>query len=162
MTNDKVLSVGCNYPASALFSRDGISDTPIAATEDDMMRVFAEFPTDCTRLFAAAERDTVTHVKMMDLQALPFWVKGRLVLIGDAAHPMPPYQGQGRSMALEDALALGVVLESDTQGSEIHERLRLFERVRYARATLVQGKSKELGPRHEGEADLNGMQLAPC
>lgn len=40
---------------------------------------------------------------MQDLDPIPFWNKGRAILIGDAAHAMTPMQGQGGNMAVEDA-----------------------------------------------------------
>src|ERR1700738_2295196 len=42
--------------------------------------------------WALMERDPFTH-----------WVEGRIALLGDACHPMPPYMAQGAAMALEDA-----------------------------------------------------------
>ena len=40
---------------------------------------------------------------MEDLDPIPFWNKGRTILIGDAAHAMTLMQGQGANMAIEDA-----------------------------------------------------------
>ena len=37
---------------------------------------------------------------------LPTWSKGRVVLLGDACHPMTPYMASGAAMALEDAAVL--------------------------------------------------------
>lgn len=39
----------------------------------------------------------------------PYWTRGRVALLGDAAHPMLPDQTQGHSQAIEDAAALGLV-----------------------------------------------------
>jgi len=61
-----------------------------------------------------------------------------MILVGDAAHPMPPYLGQRTAMALEDAIALGVVLEEGLAPSLIEERLKLFSRVRHERVTAIQ------------------------
>lgn len=40
------------------------------------------------------------------------WAKGRVILIGDAAHAMPPHAAQGAGMALEDAGALAIIADS--------------------------------------------------
>ena len=45
-----------------------------------------------------------------DLPPVPTWHRGRVVLVGDAAHATSPSSGQGASMALEDAVVLGKCL----------------------------------------------------
>lgn len=62
----------------------------------------------------------------------------RLVLIGDAAHPMLPNFGQGAGMAIEDAAVLGVLFSHVRDVSEIPHRLELFEHARLARVSAVQ------------------------
>ena len=57
------------------------------------------------------------------LPKLPRWYRGRLVLIGDAAHALPSTSGQGISMALEDSVGISLVVEkllgSDTTLGEV-------------------------------------------
>src|SRR5690606_14821939 len=45
--------------------------------------------------------------------------RGRIALLGDAAHPMRPYLAQGAAMALEDAWTLGRLLEGTPAGSTV-------------------------------------------
>lgn len=64
--------------------------------------------------------------------------KGKVVLIGDAAHPMLPHQGQGGGMAIEDGAALGVLLSDLGSKAEVTDRLALFERLRLDRVSAMQ------------------------
>ncbi|KAH8597191.1 2-polyprenyl-6-methoxyphenol hydroxylase [Bisporella sp. PMI_857] len=71
---------------------------------------------------------------------LPRWHKDRLVVIGDAAHPMLPFQGQAGAQAIEDGAALGVVFSGadPTEANIISEQLESFERIRRNRASVIQ------------------------
>ncbi|TDZ30042.1 FAD-dependent monooxygenase OpS4 [Colletotrichum trifolii] len=69
---------------------------------------------------------------------LPTWRKGKLVLAGDAAHPMLPHQGQGGAMGIEDGATLGIVLSGITDRSQIEERLEIYEKIRRSRASAIQ------------------------
>jgi 2-polyprenyl-6-methoxyphenol hydroxylase-like FAD-dependent oxidoreductase len=71
---------------------------------------------------------------MYDMPALPCWHKGRVVLMGDAAHAVGPHAGQGASMAIEDALVLTACLEVEQD----HEfAFRRYESLRRDRIELV-------------------------
>ena len=61
---------------------------------------------------------------------LRHWGVGRVTLLGDAAHPVLPHTGQGAAQALEDAVALGLVLR---EAGDISAALREYERVRSIR-----------------------------
>jgi len=78
--------------------------------------------------------------KLPERPPLPAWSKGKLVVIGDAAHPMLPNQGQGAGMCIEDAGGLYVLFSqmSDISPSQIADRLRLFTSLRRPRASVVQ------------------------
>ncbi|KAF8848702.1 salicylate hydroxylase [Acephala macrosclerotiorum] len=65
------------------------------------------------------------------------WHKGKLVLIGDTAHPMLPHQGQGGAQAIEDSVALGMILSNCTP-KVLEERLKLFEDIRIKRGSVMQ------------------------
>src|SRR6185503_10995586 len=65
------------------------------------------------------------------------WGRGPVTLLGDAAHPMLPHAGQGAAQALEDAVALGAVLEDAAAPAAIDDALRRYERVRAARTRAI-------------------------
>lgn len=65
---------------------------------------------------------------MRDIDPLPNWVNGRVVLIGDAAHAMLPLQGQGASQSVEDAEALEAFfshVKGQPSRTEIDEALKV-------------------------------------
>lgn len=77
------------------------------------------------------------------LPPLPAWNKGRVVLIGDAAHPMFPYLAQGGVLALEDAASLaGFVAGS---AGDLPQVFAEFSLARRARAERVQRASQRNG-----------------
>ena len=79
------------------------------------------------------------------------WYLGRVVLIGDAAHPTTPQLASGAGMAVEDALVLGEVLQACPS---VPEALQLFMRRRYERCQLVVNNSLEIGRREQAGAPV--------
>ncbi|KAK6594928.1 FAD binding domain-containing protein [Botrytis cinerea] len=86
--------------------------------------------------------------KLIAREPIPTWHKDKLVLIGDAAHPMLPFQAQGGCQAIEDAGALGVLLNQvDPNDKEtLEKRLQLYEKVRRNRGSSLQILSNHSPP----------------
>lgn len=91
------------------------------------------------RLTSSVDADDLRVDDLVDRSPLPHWGTGRVTLLGDAAHPLLPQTGQGAAQALEDAVALGRVLQRD---SDPMTALRRYEQVRARRTAtlLVQGR----------------------
>jgi salicylate hydroxylase len=77
------------------------------------------------------------------LPPVPTWAHGRVLLLGDAAHPMLPYLAQGGALALEDAVVLADCLER--AGPEPASALARFQALRAGRALRVQAASMRQG-----------------
>jgi 3-hydroxybenzoate 6-monooxygenase len=77
-----------------------------------------------------------------DRDPVPRWTDERVVLVGDAAHPMLQYAAQGAAMALEDAVCLSGMVEPDANLVDVFER---FNAVRAIRTSTVQTVSRRLG-----------------
>ncbi|WP_329787089.1 FAD-dependent monooxygenase [Lentzea sp. DG1S-22] len=73
----------------------------------DPLELFAGWHDPLPHLVASTP-DVIRH-DIYELPLLPTFVKGRVALLGDAAHAMTPYLGQGACMALEDAVTLAAV-----------------------------------------------------
>jgi salicylate hydroxylase len=104
----------------------------------DLAAEFAGWDPRLGELIAAAEQ--VGRWSVLDRAPLPRWVRGRVALLGDAAHPMLPFFAQGAGQAIEDAAALAACLsaEADDPG----RALARYERVRAPRASRVQEASR--------------------
>ncbi|MGO2111905.1 MAG: FAD-dependent urate hydroxylase HpxO [Pseudoclavibacter sp.] len=75
---------------------------------------------------------SLNRVEIWDIDPFDTWVRGRVAILGDAAHNTAPDIGQGACSALEDSFALGIVMATNTLGVE--DALRRYERVRTERA----------------------------
>ena len=69
------------------------------------------------------------------------WTRGRVALLGDAAHPMHPFLAQGACQAIEDAAVLGHVLDAHRDG-DIPQALAEYQWRRMIRASRVQNSSR--------------------
>ena len=91
---------------------------------------------------------------LYDRDPLPTWTKGRLTLLGDAAHPMLPHLGQGANQAIEDGMALAIIL-SRADRKTAPAALLAYERLRRERVAEVQRGARENGLRYDSlYADL--------
>ncbi|HEY1670974.1 MAG TPA: FAD-dependent monooxygenase [Trebonia sp.] len=85
---------------------------------------------------------------LYDRGPLADWTRGRLALLGDAAHPMLPHLGQGANQSIEDAFALAAVLR-DASPSDVPAALRRYAQVRRRRTDVVQANSRRSGERYD-------------
>ena len=91
---------------------------------------------------------------LYDRDPLPAWAKGRLALLGDAAHPMLPHLGQGANQSIEDGMALATILAQVTTAA-VPAALLAYERLRRERVAQVQLGERQNGLRVDSaDADL--------
>jgi 2-polyprenyl-6-methoxyphenol hydroxylase-like FAD-dependent oxidoreductase len=91
-------------------------------------------------LLEAAENIVVTAT--LDVATLPTWSRKRTLLVGDAAHATSPHAGQGASLALEDAMRLGRLMQN---GQELGVTFEAFENERRPRAERVVALARRNG-----------------
>ncbi|MDF2048005.1 FAD-dependent urate hydroxylase HpxO [Microbacterium sp. Kw_RZR3] len=76
--------------------------------------------------------ESLNRVEIWDIDPFDTWVRGRVAILGDAAHNTAPDIGQGACSALEDSFALGIVFATTTLG--VADSLKRYERIRTERA----------------------------
>jgi salicylate hydroxylase len=79
---------------------------------------------------------------LFDRDPLPTWSRGAITVLGDAAHPMLPFLGQGAAMAIEDGYVLARELARSPD--DLPAALRAYEAERVPRTAQVQ-----LAARHQ-------------
>ena len=77
---------------------------------------------------------------ILEREPLARWSDGRVVLLGDAAHPMTPYMAQGGATAIEDAAVLARCL-TESEGEDIPGAFQRFEAHRKPRTSRIQAIS---------------------
>jgi len=90
---------------------------------------------------------------LYDREPLARFVRGRIALVGDAAHPMLPFLAQGAAQAFEDGAALALCLREAGPG-RARLGLERYERARLERASEVQRLSR-------GRPDINHLPDGP-
>lgn len=122
--------------------------------------LFSGWHSPIAELIATTPSDRIRRTAISDLAtALSTYHRGRVVLLGDAAHAMTPNLGQGGGQALEDAATLTALLapviaesagsaKSDGRtdsASGVDVQLRDYDRLRMKRSQSIAAKSRVLG-----------------
>ncbi|KAF2083822.1 FAD-binding domain-containing protein [Saccharata proteae CBS 121410] len=142
--NNTLMNFVCIHPASCSESGD-IGNYNQGGHKNKLLEIYTGWDPSLIALLEKADPDSLKVWELLDMDPLPTWVSGRLCLLGDAAHPFLPHQGQGAGQAIEDAAALAVVLPLGTTAEEVAERLQLYQECRYERATKIQDFSRLAG-----------------
>jgi 2-polyprenyl-6-methoxyphenol hydroxylase-like FAD-dependent oxidoreductase len=107
-----------------------------------LRRRFAGFGRFIQDYLAAVPSDEAIHCGPIEWLQLEQWHRGRVVLIGDAAHASSPMMGQGGSMALEDAMVLAELLP---EARQVATALDAFVARRRSRVGWVQHQGRAVG-----------------
>lgn len=93
------------------------------------------------------------------MPTLSTWTRGHCALMGDAAHPFLPFQGQGAAQAIEDGVTLSALLPLGTTVEEVRGRLELYVKARFERVVCIQEVSRIGGKESEEEAKKGNLVL---
>jgi 2-polyprenyl-6-methoxyphenol hydroxylase-like FAD-dependent oxidoreductase len=104
--------------------------------------LFGEWADPVPELIAATPDGKLLHNDIVDRPPMRIWSRGRIGLIGDAAHPTTPNLGQGGCMAIEDAVVLARSLHNT---ADVAGAIEAFTRERYPRTRRIAAESWRLG-----------------
>ena len=117
-----------NWVAEIQSPRNVRQDWNLDGRIEDFYPTFAQWSfdwLDCAALIRDA--DQVLEYPMVDRDPLPYWTRGRVTLLGDAAHPMYPRGSNGAGQAILDARTLAGML---SRHSSVEQALKQYESAR--------------------------------
>lgn len=132
---------GAIYWFATANSEPGQLDPP-GRSRDRLLALFRGWHAPIEQLIAGTEESEILRTDIQDRRPVKRWSKGRVVLLGDAAHPMTPNLGQGGCQAIEDAVVLARALATSPS---VADALHRYEKVRIPRANAMVTQSFRLG-----------------
>ncbi|WP_164021206.1 FAD-dependent monooxygenase [Pyxidicoccus trucidator] len=129
------------YWYATLNAPPGGRDAP-GETRVRLKAIFGHWHAPIADLLAATPEDAIVRTDIHDRPPVARWSKGRVTLLGDAAHPMTPNLGQGGCQAIEDAVVLAECL---ARGDAVDASLTAYESRRRERANQIVDRSWRLG-----------------
>ena len=107
-----------------------------------LLERYAGWPFGLPEAIAATPDGAILQNDLVDRPPARQYARGRVVLVGDAAHPTTPNLGQGANMAIDDAIVLARALRD---ADSLATALARYERERLERTRLIVKRSWSFG-----------------
>jgi salicylate hydroxylase len=134
---DELINIVCHYDDEGYRHESWVTE----CERSEVLERYSGWHESLLRIFSAG--DVWYKWALYDRDPIPQWTRGRVTVLGDAAHPMLPYLGQGACQAIEDGCVLAAALEAEPDDPVA--ALALYERSRRPRASQVVLASRERG-----------------
>ena len=95
---------------------------------------------------------------LYDHEPLSNWSRGRVTLLGDAAHAMLPHAGQGVNQAMEDSITLAFFLREAESADGIAEAFKRYTAVRMQRTAILQNSSRRSGSQFDAQNEFEDIK----
>jgi 2-polyprenyl-6-methoxyphenol hydroxylase-like FAD-dependent oxidoreductase len=115
---------------------------PSDGRKAEVLRLFQNWHQPIPEAIEATSEPEILRNDIVDRKPLSRWGRGRITLLGDAAHPTTPNLGQGACQALEDAVVLADCLR---HCQEVEPALRRYEQQRQRRTAAITRASWRIG-----------------
>jgi salicylate hydroxylase len=134
---DELINIVCHYDDENYRHESWVSRCERA----EVLERYAGWHESLLRVFSAGE--VWYKWALYDRDPIPEWTRGRVTVLGDSAHSMLPYLGQGACQAIEDGCVLAAALAAEPDDPVAG--LGRYERTRRPRASQVVLASRERG-----------------
>jgi len=134
---DELINVVCHYDDEGYRHESWVTE----CERSEVLERYSGWHESVLRIFSAGE--VWYKWALYDRDPIPQWTRGRVTVLGDAAHAMLPYLGQGACQAIEDGCVLAAALAAEPEDPVA--ALARYERSRRPRASQVVLASRERG-----------------
>jgi salicylate hydroxylase len=117
---------------------------------DEALALFAGWHPEVRDVIAGTE--AIFRWALFDRPPLETWTRGRVTLLGDAAHPMLPFRGQGAAQSIEDGFVLARCLAANRDDPE--QAIAGYATRRRERTAALQAASREAGDSRQRSARM--------
>ena len=143
------------YYFTTYFTKPNGKDEP-GQVKKNLLDIFSVFGAIPTQLIEATPEESIIRSDINDFVPIKQWWKGRVAVIGDAAHATTPNLGQGGCQAVEDAFVLAKCLKENPSPEKAFEQ---YQSIRYQKAVHVVNTSWTFGKMTNiGNPILQGMR----
>ncbi|WP_025026944.1 FAD-dependent monooxygenase [Caldalkalibacillus mannanilyticus] len=111
-------------------------------TKADLLQNFEHYHSPIQELLLATNENAIMQHDIYDLKPIQNYSKGRVALLGDAAHATTPNLGQGACQAIEDGYAIAKALDTH---SDLDQALQSYQKARRKPATQIVNLSWSFG-----------------
>ncbi|NEQ36852.1 MAG: NAD(P)-binding protein [Okeania sp. SIO3I5] len=144
--NVTLMDVGDGYISwgAKMLCVDDSSLGSAADIKSRLLKEFGEWASPVPEIIEATDAEIIVERPISDRPPLSSWSKGRVTLLGDAAHPMSPSIGQGANTAFEDGYELSEYL---AKAPNLEAALAIYDENRIERTQIIQARSAFSGNR---------------
>ncbi|KAJ7846911.1 FAD/NAD(P)-binding domain-containing protein [Mycena leptocephala] len=150
-----------NFVAFYTNSQEDAGGWTPTASKEDVMAQFQDFHPKLLRILDLPAHSEILKWHLRVLPLLPTWIRGRAMLLGDAAHASLPLLGQGAAMAIEEGGSIGCLIPAGTRREDIPARLEAYQDIRKGRGEVMKTESVEQVSRimHGGSALVRSREI---
>lgn len=137
--NNTVYNMVLLHPQKEGTDSDAAESWTRKGSKQEMLDFYKDWNPLVKDLLSYVPDDNVMEWTLNSHRPLPAWHENKVVLVGDACHPMLPYVAQGAAQAIEDAAVLQCALTKAS--TDVPLAVNVYEQVRKARGEAVQASA---------------------